>query len=60
MRGPDSQYRCQSCGQISARSALASTSWGDPCCPACKSPSLERHRTKGDTLYAMLFTFRVF
>jgi hypothetical protein len=60
MRGPDAQYRCQSCGQLSFRSALASTTWGDPACPACKSPSLERHRTKGDTFYAMLFTFRVF
>jgi hypothetical protein len=60
MRGPDAQYRCQSCNQIVFRSQLATSAWGDPCCPACRSPDLVRHRTKGDTLYAMLFTFRVF
>jgi len=42
------------------RSQLARSAWGDPCCPACRSPDIQRHRTKGDTLYAMLFTFRVF
>jgi hypothetical protein len=60
MRGPDAQYRCQSCGVVSFRGQLAAATWGDPCCPACKSPDLARHRTRGDTLYAMLFTFRVF
>jgi hypothetical protein len=60
MRGPDAQYRCQSCNQLAFRSQLATNAWGDPCCPACHSPALERHRTKSDTLYAWCFTFRVF
>jgi hypothetical protein len=60
MSGSAAQYRCQACGAISRKSALAASDWGDPCCPACKSPDLVRHRTKGDTIYAMFFTFRVF
>jgi hypothetical protein len=60
MRGPDSQYRCESCEQISFRKDLAFDSWGDPCCPACKSPAIVRHRTKSEEWYAYIFTFRVY
>ena len=60
MRGPDAQYRCNACQQISLRTQLLRDSWGDPCCPACKSPHIERYRTKSEVFYNWFFTFRVF
>ena len=60
MRGPDIPYRCESCGQISLRKDLPRDSWGDPCCPACKSPSIERYHTKSETVYAWFFLFKVY
>ncbi|MDQ2997979.1 MAG: hypothetical protein M3R61_13125 [Chloroflexota bacterium] len=60
MRGPDIQYRCTSCGQISLRNDLPRNAWGDPACLACSSLQIERHRTRAETVYAWFFTFRVF
>jgi hypothetical protein len=60
MRGPDLQYRCQSCSQITLRKDLPRDSWGDSCCPACGSLRIERYRTRSETVYAWFFTFRVF
>ena len=60
MRGPDIQYRCQSCGQITLRKDLPRNVWGDPSCPACSSLQIERYRTSAETVYAWFFTFRVF
>jgi hypothetical protein len=60
MNGPDAQYRCESCEQISLQKDLVFDSWGDPCCSACKSPRIVRHHSKGEQLYAWFFTFRVF
>ena len=60
MRGPDIQFRCQSCGQISLRKNLPRNSWGDPTCPACDSLKIERHRTRGESLYSVFFMFKVY
>jgi hypothetical protein len=60
MRGPDIQYRCEACEQITLRKDLVCDSWGDPCCPACKSPRIVRHRTKFERLYATYFLFKVY
>ena len=60
MRGPDIQYRCQSCGQISLRKDLPRNAWGDPACPACSSLHIERYRTKAESLYSVFFMFKVY
>ena len=60
MRGPDTQYRCTSCGQISLRKDLMRNAWDDPSCPACSSLQIERYRTKAATLYSMFFLFKVY
>ena len=60
MRGPDIQYRCDSCGQISLRKDLPRNAWGDPSCRACSSLHIERYHTKAATLYSMFFLFKVY
>jgi hypothetical protein len=60
MRGPDIQYRCGSCGQISLRKDLPRNSWGDPACPACSSLQIERYRSRADALYSVFFMFKVY
>jgi len=60
MRGPDIQYRCQSCGQITLRKDLPRNAWGDPSCPACNSLQIERYRSRAATLYATFFMFKVY
>jgi hypothetical protein len=60
MRGPDIQYCCKSCGQISFRKDLPRNAWGDPSCPTCSSLDIERYRTKAATLYSMFFLFKVY
>jgi hypothetical protein len=60
MRGPDIQYHCESCGQISLRKDLPRKAWGDPACPACGSLHIERYRSKADSLYARFFLFKVY
>ena len=60
MRGPDIQYRCQSCGQITLRKDLPRNAWGDPSCPVCNSLQIERYRTRADSLYSLFFMFKVY
>jgi len=60
MRGPDIQYRCQSCGQIVLRKDLPRNVWGAPSCPACSSLQIERYRSRAATLYATFFMFKVY
>jgi hypothetical protein len=60
MSGPAIQYHCESCGQIGARSDLRRDSWGDPYCPACQSPKVQRYRSRAATLYSIFFLFKVY
>ena len=60
MPGPDIQFRCASCGQISLRKDLPRNAWGDPSCPACSSLQIERYRTRADALYSVFFMFKVY
>jgi len=60
MRGPDLQFRCKSCAQISLRKDLPRNTWGDPSCPACGSLDIERYRTRAASLYGTFFMFKVY
>ncbi len=60
MRGSNIQYHCESCDQISQRRDLLFNTWGDPCCPACKSLQIVRHHTKFESLYGTLFLFKIY
>lgn len=56
----EASYRCNGCGQITARSRLGSGDWGDRCCPACNSPDLERFRSRFEHWYAIFFLYKVY
>lgn len=56
----ESSYRCEGCGQVSQRSRLATGAWGDPCCPACGSAHIVRHRTRSQELFRTFFLFKVY
>jgi hypothetical protein len=60
MDGDEACYRCEGCGQMSRRSQLAKGAWGDPCCPACGSAHIVRHRTRMQQLQRTFFLFKVY
>ncbi|HEU5090020.1 MAG TPA: hypothetical protein VFT99_21340 [Roseiflexaceae bacterium] len=53
-------YRCNACGALSPTSGLARGAWGDPACPACGSPDVERHRSRFARWYAIFFLYKVY
>jgi len=54
------EFGCEACAALSPASALLRDQWGDPCCPACRSPRITRHRSRMSAVLEAWVLFNVF